>query len=173
MLVCLFIYQYFFVLHIQSRVLCYFNALGESLSLSLSLTLCHFSASLSHSQATGSVQCTNTEYNKDINQYRHLCINGSQITVNALVNIQEDGSQKREGRKHRNNAEKGGYGKNKVRSPLCSSMHPCHTYPLISASPSLCSWLFMLKGCSVWVCVERLVTSLHLLPFSLPLLNYP
>jgi len=65
-------------------------------SLSLSLTLCHFSASLSHSQATGSVQCTNTEYNKDINQYRHLCINGSQITVNALVNIQEDGSQKRE-----------------------------------------------------------------------------
>lgn len=108
MLVCLFIYQYFFVLHIQSRVLCYFNALGESLSLSLSLTLCHFSASLSHSQATGSVQCTNTEYNKDINQYRHLCINGSQITVNALVNIQEDGSQKREGRKHRNNAEKRG-----------------------------------------------------------------
>jgi len=85
-----------FLLRIHSRVLCYFNALDLTLSLSLSLTLCHFSASLSHSQATGSVQCTNTEYNKDINQYRHLCINGSQITVNALVNIQEDGSQKRE-----------------------------------------------------------------------------
>ncbi len=82
-----------FVLHIHSKVLCYLNPLGLSLR---SLTLCHFSASLSHSQATGSVQCTNTEYNKDINQYRHLCINGSQITVNALVNIQEDWSQERE-----------------------------------------------------------------------------
>lgn len=45
--------------------------------------------------------------------------------------------------------------------------------PLIPASPSLCSCLFILKGCSVWVCVERPVTSLRLLPFSLPLLNYP
>lgn len=143
MLVCLFIYQYFFVLHIQSRVLCYFNALGESLSLSLSLTLCHFSASLSHSQATGSVQCTNTEYNKDINQYRHLCINGSQITVNALVNIQEDGSQKREGRKHRNNAEKkGDMGKTRC-VPL--SAHPC--IPVTLTPSSLLLPLFA-PGCS-------------------------
>ncbi len=57
-------------------------------------------------------------------------------------------------------------------SPLCSSTSLSHL-PLIAASPSLCSWLFILKGCSVWVYVERQVTSLRLLPFSLPLLNYP
>ncbi len=153
------------MLHIHSKVLCYLNPLGLSLR---SLTLCHFSASLSHSQATGSVQCTNTEYNKDINQYRHLCINGSQITVNALVNIQEDWSQERE----KAHITREIWGKNKVCSPLCSSTSLSHL-PLIAASPSLCSWLFILKGCSVWVYVERQVTSLHLLPFSLPLLNYP
>lgn len=158
-----------FVLHIHSKVLCYLNPLGLSLR---SLTLCHFSASLSHSQATGSVQCTNTEYNKDINQYRHLCINGSQITVYALVNIQEDWSQERE-KAHSNKKGKWGYGKKQGAFPSLLIHASLSHLPLIAASPSLCSWLFILKGCSVWVYVERLVTSLRLLPFSLPLLNYP
>lgn len=122
--------------------------------LSLSLTLCHFSASLSHSQATGSVQCTNTEYNKDINQYRHLCINGSQITVNALVNIQEDGSQKREGRKHRNNTEKWGYGKNKVRSPLLIHASLSHLPPHLCFSLSLLLVVHAKRLQCVGVCWE-------------------
>lgn len=103
------------------------------------LSLCHFSASLSHSHATGSVQCTNTEYNKDINQYRHLCINGSQITVNALVNIQEDGSQKREERKRTGTIQENG-DKGKTRCvPL--SAHPCIP---VTLTPHLCFSLSLL-----------------------------
>lgn len=69
--------------------------------------------------------------------------------------------------------EKWGYGNKQCAFPSLLIHASLSHLPFIPASPSLCSWLFILKGCSVWVCVERLVTSPRLLPFSLPLLNYP